>query len=87
LCWVFQHSLIKVSDVTFGKTVICSKLAARRLESWKARKPEAMKFLSLQASELPSLPAILEDGALKPLLDTPAPFTYDALTRANPARS
>jgi hypothetical protein len=33
--------------------------AARRLESWEARKPEAMTFLSFQAFKLPSLPAIL----------------------------
>jgi len=37
---------------------IFSNPLARRLESWEARKPEAMTFLSLQASKLPSLPAI-----------------------------
>jgi hypothetical protein len=34
-------------------------LIARRLASWEARKPEAMTVLSLQASKLSSLPAIL----------------------------
>jgi len=32
---------------------------AWRLEGWQARTPEEMKPLSLQASELSSLPAIL----------------------------
>jgi hypothetical protein len=35
------------------------KPLARRLESWEARKSEAMTFLSLQASKLSSLPATL----------------------------
>jgi hypothetical protein len=34
-------------------------LEAGKLGSWKARTPEAMKPLSLQASKLSSLPAIL----------------------------
>jgi hypothetical protein len=38
---------------------ICSKPIARGLESWEARKPEAMTFLSLQSSKLSILPAIL----------------------------
>jgi hypothetical protein len=35
------------------------KLVATRPESWEARKPEALTFLSLQTSKLSSLPAIL----------------------------
>jgi hypothetical protein len=34
-------------------------LIAWRLEGWEAERPEAMKPLSLQASKLSSLPAIL----------------------------
>jgi hypothetical protein len=50
---------IQVSGVRFRVSGTCSKLSARRLGSWEARKPKAMKFLNLQASKLPSLPAIL----------------------------
>jgi hypothetical protein len=36
-----------------------NSLIAWRLEGWEARRPEAMKPLSFQASKLSSLPAIL----------------------------
>jgi hypothetical protein len=48
-----------VSGVRCQVSGTCFKLLARRLESWEARKPEAMTFLSLLTSKLPSLPAIL----------------------------
>ena len=47
----------KVSGVSVQVSV--NLLMAWRLEGWQARTPEEMKPLSLQASELSSLPAIL----------------------------
>jgi hypothetical protein len=46
----FQVSGVKVSG---------NSLIAWRLEGWEARRPEAMKPLSFQASNLSSLPAVL----------------------------
>jgi hypothetical protein len=48
-----------ILGVRFRVSGTCSMPAASRLESWEARKPEAMTFLSFQAFKLPSLPAIL----------------------------